>query len=1438
MAVGGVIKVFAYLLDAATARVVDLNSGATLATVAHDTRIDWLELNPRGTMLLFRDKRHRLHLFDCVRQARATLLPYCNYAQWVPDSDVVVAQRRGTLCVWYSIANPDRVTHYDIRGDVEEIVRGGGKTEVIVDEGAATASYLLDEGLIAFGGAMEAGNFGGAVATLEGLELTPETTGMWQQLGGAALAAGDLEVAERAAVALGDTCRARWLRRTAKVAHRLADAAFLMAAGSGAGGQGGAPHHWRVRVPLQQLQGDFAGAEATLLEQGKPEEAVAMYRSLQEWDEALAVAESHGLPEAEALRAQFTEYLLGSGQEDRAAALKEREGDLPAAAALYLRGGYPAKAAALVAAHPSAFPRELLERVTAALAAAGMYARAGVLMERLGDSGRALESYIRGNAWRQAVELARRTAPARVVELEKGWGDFLMSQRQPEAAVARYIEARAHTDAITAAIAARQFARAAELVADTLGSDPVAARPFWRRLAGAAVARGALDEAERFFLQAHEGRAAVDAYLAAGKPEAAYRVARAVMPEGETEELFTSEASRLEAAGSLRQAEKLLLTVGASDAAVAMYSRAKAWDSVLRLVAAHRPGKLKETRLSVAAACAADGLHRQAEEAYVEAGEWEAAVAMYRTAAMWEDALRVARAGGGAQAAHRVAYAQALSLGPDAGMALLKRLGLIEQAVDFALEMRQWETALELAARHAPEKVLSVHLRHGIALEDAGSFAAAEAEFVAAERPREAIDMYLHLKDWAAALRVAENSDPGSVADVLAAQGQAAAGERDWATAEALLLEAKRPELAVDMYLQARSFPDALRVTKKHLPHRVPEINDRIRRGMAAGEGSGGGGGGVGSPSDSAAASPSAFRDPATRRAAAVAGAYTSSSTALAGGGGSGGLAAQAGRTAAGLRSPLRGAGGMQAAAPSPPGSKGGAGSGDPLSAARAWEAEGEFSLAIDSYMAVGGAADETSRDNAACKAAWLRAVSLANEHDARRQYDVCEEVGHRLADAGEHEEAGALFESLEQLDHAAECFMQAGNWSRARAAARGAPARIREQVEAAYKAAMTRAGDAESSAAAGALEASLKAYAAAGSYDKLFEAAAQAGPGTLATYIYPHVSEHLAAGRLPQAVSSLATYGAPPVSTALPIYKRLVAGVFSTGSAGKPLPDAVLQELRDVLYKVTGALRKQAAAGGGSGGAGAGGASGGELAVCAEFDRLLLPVHYSALRQRLGRADPATGAAPPAALLELCARLAVSALRFAGSLIPADRAFFEAGTACQRVGWKGYAFVLLNRYVDICDAVDDAADDETGRLPAGGVSLARLNNSDFVGTGIPPPAEFLPLAGHWVEARGTRDEIRRWVVEASVVTDAKTSVLPRRPCFSCGDAIFEGSLGCPACKATFPACVVSGFPIPASQLTACSACGSKAIKGAWNAVVTRTKACPWCSAGGVSAAL
>jgi len=63
------------------------------------------------------------------------------------------------------------VTIYNIKGDVEEIERSVGKTEVIVNDGNNTVAYALDEPLIEFGFAIESNDLDKAATILDPLEM-------------------------------------------------------------------------------------------------------------------------------------------------------------------------------------------------------------------------------------------------------------------------------------------------------------------------------------------------------------------------------------------------------------------------------------------------------------------------------------------------------------------------------------------------------------------------------------------------------------------------------------------------------------------------------------------------------------------------------------------------------------------------------------------------------------------------------------------------------------------------------------------------------------------------------------------------------------------------------------------------------------------------------------------------------------------------------------------------------------------------------------------------------------------------------------------------------------------------------------------------------------------------------------------------------------------
>jgi len=89
-----------------------------------------------------------------------------------------------------------------------------------------------------------------------------------------------------------------------------------------------------------------------------------------------------------------------------------------------------------------------------------MHEKAGEFFEKLTILDRALDSYVRGHAFRKAVDLARTAFPQHVVNLEEEWGDWLVSQKQLDLAIEHYVQASIFNKAIEAAISARKWNRA------------------------------------------------------------------------------------------------------------------------------------------------------------------------------------------------------------------------------------------------------------------------------------------------------------------------------------------------------------------------------------------------------------------------------------------------------------------------------------------------------------------------------------------------------------------------------------------------------------------------------------------------------------------------------------------------------------------------------------------------------------------------------------------------------------------------------------------------------------------------------------------------------------------------------------------------------------------------------------------------------------------
>lgn len=446
---------------------------------------------------------------------------------------------------------------------------------------------------------------------------------------------------------------------------------------------------------------------------------------------------------------------------------------------------------------------------------------AGDIAYRLSRPEAALTLYRKGGAYARALDLARQISPDEVTSLEEEWGDWLVGRKQLDASINHYIEAGATQKALDAAVGAKQWRKAVQ-IAKVL-DEPEEIQRYALDLSKHLAFSGDIDGAEDLLVRANLFKEAIELLNRHGKWERAYAVGEKYLKSEEMRDLFVNLAAGLEEQGKYRDAEKVLLAVNEPDLAIAMYKRRELYDSMIRLVERYHKDLLENTHQHLGRTLESKGKFKNAEVHYLAAGDWKSVVHMYCTAGRWEDGYRVAKQKGTDGASNQVAYMWAKSMPVESAVRLLTKLGLLDTAVGFACDSGQFDFAMDLC-RFAGKSTDEVHLKIAMSLEDEGKFEQAEAEFIKANKPREAILMYTHAGDWKAALNVAETHLPDAVTEILISQANAALETRNFADYESLLLRAQRPDLIIDYYKNEGMFDEAIRVAEDHFPSALNDL--------------------------------------------------------------------------------------------------------------------------------------------------------------------------------------------------------------------------------------------------------------------------------------------------------------------------------------------------------------------------------------------------------------------------------------------------------------------------------------------------------------------------------------------------------------------------------------------------------------------------------------
>jgi intraflagellar transport protein 172 len=300
------------------------------------------------------------------------------------------------------------------------------------------------------------------------------------------------------------------------------------------------------------------------------------------------------------------------------------------------------------------------------------------------------------------------------------------------------------------------------------------------------------------------------------------------------------------------------------------------------------------------------------------------------------------------------------------------------------------------------------------------------------------------------------------------------------------------------------------------------------------------------------------------------------------------------------------------------------------------------------------------------------------SEHKAQ---NVAQTIGPRLVQLNKANLAAELYLKVDLIKECIDAFISADEWGKAKKVAEQLDKSLVSYVEELYKQSLHKSGDIKAVADYDAV-AALDIYATNNQWDECIKLAEKQNENVLHKYLARYVAFLIQKDQTSQALDLYKRYGAPAIPQNFNIYRKLAYDTMKLDSLKTREFYNEWSKLRDLLYSLNNNLAKSPEK---------------EGPDHKTFQKLLLIAHYNTMR---------CSCAGNEQLDPIATKISISLLRHC-DIIPADKAFYEAGIMCQKVKWDNMAFVFLNRYIDLADAIDDA----TGEV---------MDNSYLTDTDIP----------------------------------------------------------------------------------------------------------------------
>ena len=376
------IKLIAYLIDPNTIYIHDLITQSIIINYTNDSKIEYVEFGKSGNKLIFRDSSKKLNLLLLKNNSNEnnnntnlnnnapyksiTILNLCSFVQWVPNTEILVAQSHQDLFIWYNLDNYQNPQVKPINGIIDSIIKNKGKIEIYINDdpnndentsvnGGNNYKIYLDENLVNLSIALDDKELTKALMILENLPKNNEYKYYWKILSEISLEEKNLMIAQRCFAALGNFSKMKYLKNLYKLKKENLITNNKKNENNNENKQNNENDNMEKKInqiiidaKLLLIKKKFDEAKKLLLDNNLIKEAIDIFKEIHKYLDAIEIAEQYKLPESELMKKEYLNWLVANEMYDEIANIKIKEGSFIEAVKNYIQGDMQVKAINLI----------------------------------------------------------------------------------------------------------------------------------------------------------------------------------------------------------------------------------------------------------------------------------------------------------------------------------------------------------------------------------------------------------------------------------------------------------------------------------------------------------------------------------------------------------------------------------------------------------------------------------------------------------------------------------------------------------------------------------------------------------------------------------------------------------------------------------------------------------------------------------------------------------------------------------------------------------------------------------------------------------------------------------------------------------------------------------------------------------------------------------